>query len=318
MRGTKSVSDKKLASSRKLSNSQGAPKKREAPIKPPEGFGASAGAALPNRNATRRPRKDKVDGAGGRLFVVALARGMSVLSAFRIGDGPLGNQELAERTGLPLPTVSRLTNTLTQLGYLVYRPRTSLYELGGQALTLGQVALAGLDIRNVARPFMRELCKLGNSNVGLGIRDRSKILYVETCEGESLIGLRLHAGSRIPMATSAMGRAYLATVDVEEREAIYKQLQKENSENWPRLHRDIGRAIESVRSKGFCTAIRAWSSDINAAATAVSTPDGKVFSLGIGGPSYLVSSEFLEEEVGPKLVAAARQIALAIGGTLPT
>jgi DNA-binding IclR family transcriptional regulator len=53
-----------------------------------------------------------------RQFVNGLARGLEVLRAFRPDDGPLGNHALAERTGLPRSTVSRLTYTLTSLGYL--------------------------------------------------------------------------------------------------------------------------------------------------------------------------------------------------------
>jgi len=46
-----------------------------------------------------------------------------VLRAFQPNDGLLGNQEIAARTNLPKPTVSRLTYTLTKLGYLAPVPR---------------------------------------------------------------------------------------------------------------------------------------------------------------------------------------------------
>ena len=61
---------------------------------------------------------DKPERARGsaRQFVTALGRGLDVLRIFRAEDGPLGNQEIAKRTGLPKPTVSRLTYTRAQLG----------------------------------------------------------------------------------------------------------------------------------------------------------------------------------------------------------
>jgi DNA-binding IclR family transcriptional regulator len=68
----------------------------------------------------KRPGK-KV--ATDRSFVVALSRGLDVLRAFHPSDGLLGNQEIAARTNLPKPTVSRLTYTLTKLGYLTPVPR---------------------------------------------------------------------------------------------------------------------------------------------------------------------------------------------------
>jgi DNA-binding IclR family transcriptional regulator len=61
--------------------------------------------------------------AGDRKFVTALARCLEVLRAFTPTEGLLGNGELVELTGLPKPTVSRLTYTLTKLGYLAYVER---------------------------------------------------------------------------------------------------------------------------------------------------------------------------------------------------
>ena len=51
-------------------------------------------------------------------FATTLAHGLDVLAAFRNNPGPLSNAELAAHTGLSRPTVSRLTYTLAQLGYL--------------------------------------------------------------------------------------------------------------------------------------------------------------------------------------------------------
>src|SRR5215813_11527917 len=75
--------------------------------------------------------------AGDRKFVTALARGLEILRAFTPSEGLLGNGELVERTGLPKPTVSRLTYTLTKLGYLVHVERLAKYQLAPAALSLG-------------------------------------------------------------------------------------------------------------------------------------------------------------------------------------
>src|SRR5882762_9200489 len=85
-----------------------------------------------------------------RQFVTALARGLEVLRAFEPQDGPLGNQELAERTRLPKPTVSRITHTLTRLGYLEYVPRLSKYRIGIGVLALGHACIGGAALRTAA------------------------------------------------------------------------------------------------------------------------------------------------------------------------
>src|SRR6476620_9963163 len=77
------------------------------------------------QQAMKRPSK-KV--ATDRNFVVALSGGLDVLRAFHPNDGLLANQEIAARTSLPKPTVSRLTYTLTKLGYRTPVPRFEKYQ----------------------------------------------------------------------------------------------------------------------------------------------------------------------------------------------
>ncbi|MDB5737924.1 MAG: IclR family transcriptional regulator [Sphingomonas bacterium] len=94
----------------------------------------------------------ETEGGAARQFITALARGLDVLGAFRVNDPPLSNQELARRTGLPRPTISRMTYTLTELGYLTYHERLGSYELGGSALVLGHVARANFNALERSSP----------------------------------------------------------------------------------------------------------------------------------------------------------------------
>ena len=91
-------------------------------------------------------------------FVTALARGMAILRCFDRDDAHyLGNQEIAARTGLAKPTVSRLTFTLASLGYLNYSAALERYSLGVGVLALANAFVKGNDIMAVARPLMQEL-----------------------------------------------------------------------------------------------------------------------------------------------------------------
>ena len=68
--------------------------------------------------------------------MTALARGLSVLRAFGPQNRPIGNGEIAKRVGLAKPTISRITFTLTELGYLSFDEETGFYKLGPGVLTL--------------------------------------------------------------------------------------------------------------------------------------------------------------------------------------
>ena len=170
----------------------------------------------------KRPGK-KV--ATDRSFVVALSRGLDVLRAFHPNDGLLGNQELAARTNLPKPTISRLTYTLTKLGYLTPVPRFEKYQLAPSAMALGYAALANLGVRHLSEPFREELMRETGGAVAVGGRDRLSMIYFGQSRGMT-IGVQLDVGSRIPIATTAMGRAYLWALPEEERATLLRDLRE--------------------------------------------------------------------------------------------
>src|SRR5512146_1305101 len=122
-------------------------------------------------NLTRAP-------AGDRKFVTALARGLDVLRCFGPRDRWLANQEIAKRTGLAKPTVTRLAYTLVRTGHLRYSESLNKYALGSASRSLGFAALAQMDIRRIARPLMQELSEHTKGAVHLSVRDRHSMVLI--------------------------------------------------------------------------------------------------------------------------------------------
>lgn len=247
-----------------------------------------------------------------RHFVTALARGLDVLSAFRSRDRMLGNQELARRCGLPKSTISRLTYTLTRHGYLEHTEDangTPGYKLGSAVLALGSAMLARMDMRQLARPLMQELADRSQAMVSLGVRDRLSMIYVENCRSESALTLSLDVGSRIPLATTAMGRAWLALCGEAERNALLARIRELDEAAWPRVCDGIAKALAEYRELGCCTSLGEWQKDVNAIAIAFRPPGGRaVMAINCGGPGFNLSPRFLMDEVRPQLLALASRL----------
>jgi DNA-binding IclR family transcriptional regulator len=258
--------------------------------------------------SARRPVNAKAD----RHFVTALARGLEVLSAYRARDRMLGNQELARRSGLPKSTISRLTYTLTKLGYLEHAQDASGatgYRLGSAVLALGSTMLSRMDMRAVARPLMQELADHAQAMVSLGMRDRTSMIYVENCRSESALTLSLDVGSRIPIATTAMGRAYLALCGEGERNDLLQRIRERHPAQWPQIEAGVARALDEYRRLGCCSSFGEWQKDVNAVAVAFRPPTGRaILALNCGGPGFNLSREFLLEEVRPMLVAIGERL----------
>jgi len=250
-----------------------------------------------------------------RHFVTALARGLEVLACYRHGDRMLGNQELSKRCGLAKSTVSRLTHTLTKLGYLVYVEDSAKYSLGTATLSLGSAMLSRLDIRKLAHPLMQQLAEFGQCMVSLGSRDRLSMVYLDTARGSAAVTLSLDTGARIQIATSAMGRAYLTAIPEDERNDVMERVRALAGANrWPDLQRGVAKALRDIRELGVCCSFGEWQKDVNAIALPVKPGGGlPPMAISCGAPAYMVSKEFLLEKVRPRLIALADELETLLG-----
>lgn len=244
-------------------------------------------------------------------FVVALARGLSVLRAFRRGDAGLGNQDIAARTGLPKSTISRLTYTLTRLGYLDYSPATGRYSLSVAALALGFSALGGLAIRDVARPMMQALADTLGCSVALGAADRRTMVYIEHCRGRSPLHVGMEVGSHVRMATSAMGRAHLASLEPAVRARLLDELCPPD-ETGAIMREGVAHAVEQFQAKGFVTSVSEWKAEINSVGVPLTLHGSQPYALNCGGSALILQADDLEN-VGRQLIAIAEQIQRALG-----
>lgn len=249
-----------------------------------------------------------------RHFVTALARGLEVLSAFKPGETLLANHEIAARCGLPRSTVSRLTYTLTKLGYLHFVEEAGKYRQGTQLMALGSVALGGLSVRQIARAGMRELATFSDGTVGLGVRDRLSMRYVECLRGAAAISLNIDVGSRMSMARSSMGRAYVAALATDERAALYEELSRLDPLAWPKLREGLEQALEDHRTLGCCCSFGEWQETVSAIAVGF-RPGGGLDPMVVncGAPTVITSPDFLLKDVRPRLIALARRLEGVMG-----
>jgi DNA-binding IclR family transcriptional regulator len=262
----------------------------------------------------KRPGKKA---ATDRSFVVALSRGLDVLRAFQPNDGLLGNQELAARTKLPKPTISRLTYTLTKLGYLTPVPRFEKYQLAPSAMALGYAALANLGVRHLSEPYREALMRETGGAVAVGGRDRHSMIYF----GQSrtgLLGVQLDVGSRVPIATTAMGRAYIWALPDDERAALLRELRDHYGSRWSKMRDGIERAGEMLARHGFTISAGEWQEDVHAVGVPLKLSDGTgPYAFNCGAPAFRFTEDRLINDIGPRLVTMVRNIETALGSAAP-
>jgi len=272
--------------------------------------------AEPAKRRRGRPRQDMGAAAlnDDRPFVSSLARGMSILRAFRAEDKVLGTHAIAERTGLHKTTVSRLLGTLTSLGYLRYMPDYGKYAVSNQVLTLGYAAVGRFGFGELVRTRMEAIAARGDCAVALSVRDRVDMMFVELVRKPTAVTLNLNIGSRIPLAESAPGRAYLFSAGADEREKAMAMLAKAHGAAWEGKREAMLSALERMRHQGHSDSFGEWHADHNAIGIAINDPlTGDIYTLSVGGNALRLTPERLRRDHLPELMAAAREIA-ALGG----
>ncbi|ERV78341.1 TPA: IclR family transcriptional regulator [Pseudomonas aeruginosa] len=257
------------------------------------------------------PMQEKDEELKDRQFVTALARGLELLRCFTPRESLLGNQELAKKTGLPKPTVSRLTHTLTRLGYLRHLPHSGKYQLEVGVMSFGYAMLSNLSIRALARPLMEEMAGYAKAAVAMAARDRLSMVYLDVVHGEANLTMRRQVGSHLSLHRSAIGRACLAAMPEDEREFILGHIRKRHPEDWPEVRKGLERAVRDYADYGFCLSLGEWQRDVNAVGVALHHESHGLLAFNCGGPSFHLKREKLEDDIGPRLLHMVHNIEAA-------
>ena len=170
------------------------------------------------------------DLAGEGDVIQVVSRAFDVLRCFEGHEARLGNLEISNRCGLPRSTVSRLTHTLTRMGQLVYLPRDQKYRIGPSAVAMSTSMMKGLQLRNLIRLRLQDVAEQLPGTVGFVIPDRFHLVYLEFARAANALGLHEITGSRIAMASTAAGHAYIAALDADVGDALMAEMEREMPE----------------------------------------------------------------------------------------
>jgi len=253
------------------------------------------------------------DASGEGDVIQVVSRAFDVLRCFEGHEARLGNLEISNRCGLPRSTVSRLTHTLTRMGQLVYLPRDQKYRIGLSAVAMSTSMMRGLQLRKLIRSRLEEVAEDIPGTIGFVIPDRFYLVYLEFARAANALGLHSGTGTRIAMARTAAGHAYVAALDEDVGNAVLAEMERECPEDARILRPRLEDNRRALREDGYVTACGSWSPHINGIAAPLWSPQYQTFVVvTIGLLSTMYSEQRLREEVAPRLL----DLSHAIGGIL--
>ena len=238
-----------------------------------------------------------------------LAKGLEVLEAFASYGRAATNAEIAEKIGLPRPSVARMTTTLVELGFLV-RASRGKFEVGGRTLTLGYPVVTRLVDRQKARPLMREFAASTGGAVSIAVASDMDYVFVESVQPNNTMQHRPEVGFSAPLATTAMGRALLSIMQESRLKQYRQRMQRFRPEQWAAHGAQALAGMKACSKYGFCSVFGTWRADIFAFGSPLGRMvTGEVFAVNCGIPSWSMTPAQIEvEQIGQRLSVLADNI----------
>ena len=245
--------------------------------------------------------------------IQSVERAFAVLRAIGLHGQAVQLGVIAEETGLPKSTVSRLLGTMVGVG-AVEKVAAGEYSIGGELRAIVRPAVGPADLIGIAAPYLRELVDEFGEDVGLAIPDGKWALYIDQVQSPQPVQVQDWTGERFALHTTAAGYVFLAAMSDTDRTAYLLGPLERSSPATEIDPTRLGQLIDTASRRGHAWTFEAWSEGINGSAAPVRSAGGAVVAaLNLFGPAYRFPGESDQDEVGSRLVEVADHIARHLG-----
>jgi DNA-binding IclR family transcriptional regulator len=247
-----------------------------------------------------------------RYRVQVLERALAILDVLAETQGDYGPAELSRRLSLHKSTIHRLLFVLQEHGFV--RSVNGRYSLGMRLFELGSRAVARIDVRQYAHPFLSRLVDQTGETAHLAVLLGSEMVSILNVQSPKKLRTPVTVGGRTPLHCTSVGKAVLAFMPDAERHRIMSGL------TFPRFTRKtlVSRAAlaaELVRTRGRGYALD--NEEIEEGMRCLGVPihdySGRVVgAISIAGPTFRVTTRRVPE-LARAVLAAGEELSATLG-----
>lgn len=253
---------------------------------------------------------------GENETVQAVVRALTILEVLAEIGVPVTVTELAKRVGLKMTTVHRLLTTLLVRGFVEQDDQTMRYKLGIKAFEIGNSALHSLDVRTIARPYLKELVENVNETVNLALLDNGEVVYIDQLESTNIVIVKMFAriGSRGAAYCTGSGKVLLAGLSDEEFKAhIDRMVLQQFTPNTITDKESLIKEIKKIREQGYAVDNAERDEGVCCIAAPIKNHEGRtVAAISVSGPNTRVNPGHLEPFI-TAVTETAKQISKRLG-----
>ena len=249
--------------------------------------------------------------------IKSLDRAMEVFEFLSEAQGKTLS-ELASDLSQSPATVYRILVTLEGRGLVEFDQTYQVWHIGPRAFVIGSRFLHRTSLIERARPLLRALMEDTGETANLGIEQKGHVLFVSQVETTASIRAFFPPGTLSRLHASGIGKALLAEMDAERVERFLTEAPLERFTEFTLTERDAMLTdLETTRQRGFSIDGEERNLGMRCIAAPVFDIHGEaVAGLSVSGPTSRVGTEQIPA-LGQAVLAAAKQLTIAIGGKFP-
>jgi IclR family transcriptional regulator, KDG regulon repressor len=248
------------------------------------------------------------------MSVQSLERAFTLLEILGQADQPLGISEIATDSLLPLATVHRLLQTLTQLGYVEKDLDTHRYTLGVKFLHLRGAVIDYVHLASQAMPIMKNLVHRLDETVHLAVLNKGEVIYIERVEGFQTQGMYTRIGKRHYAHCTALGKAMLAYQSEDVIDSMIEQHGLPRfSSNTITTKNHLVAELDCVRQRGYAVDNGETAEPVRCIAAPIRDYSTKVIAaVSVSGPINKITP-VRDAEISQAVCNAANRISQQLG-----
>ncbi len=238
---------------------------------------------------------------------------MAILHTFTQGSTILSPQDISKRTQLPLPTVYRLCQAMSEQGIL--EKDAQHFRLGMTLMHLGALVAEGIDLRGQVLPHLRWLNEQTSENAELHVRHGEVRIVLETVRSSHSLRPFAAIGAPLPLHLGAAGKVLLAWLPAPERDRLIDSSTMHFSSTQALDKPALVRQLEQIQQNGWATSDAERASGVAAiAAPLFDAQRNIVGAIALTAPSIRLSAKQRQLFI-PLVCEAAHRASTDLGYT---
>lgn len=198
--------------------------------------------------------------------------------------------DVVKAVGVPKTTAFRILDVLLAREYVTWDQDSEKYSIGLKTLEIGLSGLIGQDIVEISIPYLQELSTTVGETSFLAVYNSGDVVYLYKAEGTQSILTTATLGSRRPAYCTALGKAILANLPIEESDRIFEKPLEKLTEKTVvdriRLHEEFA----DIRLNGYAVDDEGIEHGLYCLAVPIHNYTGRVVAaISISGPVKRVS-----------------------------